>query len=62
MDADITSLDFLPEFLDTPQFRVGDPGVAAHIATLNRSLDDLPSTAGEFDMVWSEGVVYRMGL
>lgn len=61
LDADITAVDFLPEFLDELQTRASDHGVADRITTLNCSMDALPFTEGEFDVIWSEGAVYNMG-
>ncbi len=61
LDADITAVDFLPEFLDELQVRARDYGVADRITTLNRSMDDLPFDEGEFDVILSEGAVYNMG-
>ena len=55
LDADITAVDFLPEFLDELQTRAIDHGVADRITTLNCSMDALPFTEGEFDVIWSEG-------
>lgn len=61
LDADITAVDFLPEFLDELHTRASDHGVADRITTLNCSMDALPFTVGEFDVIWSEGAVYNMG-
>lgn len=61
LDAHITAVDFLPEFLDELQSRADDQGVADRITTLNCSMDDLPFADGEFDVIWSEGAVYNMG-
>lgn len=61
LDAEITAVDFLPEFLDELRTRARDHGVAGKITTLNRSMDDLPFAPGEFDVIWSEGAVYNMG-
>jgi len=61
LDADITAVDFLPEFLDELQTRANDHGVADRITTLNCSMDGLPFTEGEFDVIWSEGAIYNMG-
>lgn len=61
LDADITAVDFLPEFLAELQSRANDHGVADKISTLNCSMDALPFTAGEFDVIWSEGAIYNMG-
>jgi ubiquinone/menaquinone biosynthesis C-methylase UbiE len=51
LDADITAVDFLPEFLDELQSRANDHGVADRINALNRSMDGLPFTEGEFDVI-----------
>tara|TARA_R110000787_G_scaffold220067_1_gene328773 strand:- start:1174 stop:1845 length:672 start_codon:yes stop_codon:yes gene_type:complete len=59
--ADITAVDFLPEFLDELQARASAHGVADRITTLNCSMDALPFEEGEFDVIWSEGAVYSMG-
>ncbi len=61
LNAGITAVDFLPEFLDELQTRARDHGVADRITPLNCSMDALPFTEGEFDVIWSEGAVYNMG-
>ena len=61
LDADITAVDFLPEFLDELQARANDHGVADRVTTLNCSMDAPPFDEGEFDVIWSEGAVYNMG-
>lgn len=61
LDAHITAVDFLPEFLDELQSRANDQGGANRITTLNSSMDDLPFAAGEFDVIWSKGAVCNMG-
>lgn len=61
LDAQITAVDFLPEFLDELLSRANNQGVADRITTLNCSMDDLPFAAGEFDVIWSEGAVYNLG-
>jgi ubiquinone/menaquinone biosynthesis C-methylase UbiE len=61
LDADITAVDFLPEFLDELQSRANDHGVAGRITTLNCSMDALTFADEEFDVIWSEGAIYNMG-
>jgi len=61
LDAEITAVDFLPEFLDELQSRASGHGVADRITTLNCSMDALSFGSGEFDVIWSEGAVYNMG-
>lgn len=61
LDAGITAVDFLPEFLDELQTRAKDHGVAEKITTLCCSMDALPFSDEEFDVIWSEGAIYSMG-
>lgn len=61
LDAHITAVDFLQEFLDELQARANENGVVILSATLNCSMEDLPFAEGEFDVIWSEGAVYNMG-
>jgi len=61
LDAEITAVDFLPEFLEELQARATDHGVADKIATLSCSMDALPFADQEFDVIWSEGAIYNMG-
>jgi ubiquinone/menaquinone biosynthesis C-methylase UbiE len=57
LDAEITAVDFLPEFLDRLQIRAKDHGVADKITTLSCSMDALPFSDEEFDVIWSEGAI-----
>ncbi len=61
LDAEITAVDFLPEFLDELQTRAKDHGVAERIKTLSCSMEALPFSDEEFDVIWSEGAIYNMG-
>jgi SAM-dependent methyltransferase len=61
LDAEITAVDFLAEFLDELQIRADKEGVAGKITTLHCSMEDLPFAAQEFDVIWSEGAIYNMG-
>ena len=61
LNAEITAVDFLPEFLDELQTRAKDHGVAEKINTLSCSMEALPFSDEEFDVIWSEGAVYNMG-
>ncbi|OEU70528.1 MAG: methyltransferase type 11 [Desulfovibrio sp. S3730MH75] len=61
LDAEITAVDFLPEFLNELQSRAHDHGVADKITTLNCSMNALPFSDEEFDVIWSEGAIYNMG-
>lgn len=61
LDAEMTAVDFLPEFLDELETRAKDHGVAEKITTLSCSMDALPFSDEEFDVIWSEGAIYNMG-
>lgn len=61
LDAEITAVDFLPEFLDELQTRASEHGVADKITTLSCSMDALPFADEKFDVIWSEGAIYNMG-
>jgi cyclopropane fatty-acyl-phospholipid synthase-like methyltransferase len=61
LDAEITAVDFLPEFLDELESRAKEQGVADRITALNGSMDALPFAPEGYDAIWSEGAVYNMG-
>lgn len=61
LEADVVAVDLLGDFLAELRARAGDEGLHDRIATVQASMDDLPFTDGEFDVVWSEGAIYNMG-
>lgn len=61
LNAQITAVDFLQDFLDVLENRAEAEGVSGKISTLCRSMDDLPFSDGEFDAIWSEGAIYNIG-
>jgi len=61
LDAEITAVDFLPEFLEELQIRSKKEGVAEKITPLSCSMDALPFSEEEFDVILSEGAVYNIG-
>jgi SAM-dependent methyltransferase len=61
LDADITAVDFLPEFLDVLKARAQAAGVAGRVATAAASMAALPFRPGSLDAIWSEGAIYNMG-
>ena len=61
LDAEITAVDFLPEFLDELITRAKAHGVVERITPLSCSMDALPFADEEFDVIWSEGAIYNMG-
>jgi ubiquinone/menaquinone biosynthesis C-methylase UbiE len=61
LNAEVTAVDFLPPFIEELRARAKAQGVADRITTLECSMDALPFTEGEFDVIWSEGAIYNMG-
>jgi len=61
LDAHITAIDFLPEFLQKLEDTIADADYKNRITTLAKSMDDLPFSDGELDAIWSEGAIYNMG-
>lgn len=61
LDAHITAVDFIPEFLARLEKTAARAGVADRIATRAVSMDALPFGDAELDAIWSEGAIYNMG-
>ena len=61
LNARITAVDFLPDFLEVLEENARDAGLADRIKTLPCSMDALPFDNEEYDVIWSEGAVYNMG-
>ena len=61
LNAQITAVDFLQDFLDVLIERAESAGVADRISALACSMDNLPFADEEFDIIWSEGAIYNIG-
>lgn len=61
LNARITAVDFLEDFLDVLEQRAASTGVADRISPLVRSMEDLPFADEELDVIWSEGAIYNIG-
>ncbi|PLX99015.1 MAG: SAM-dependent methyltransferase [Desulfuromonas sp.] len=61
LNAKITAVDFLQDFLTVLETRAQKEGVAEKITSLCASMDSLPFEEGEFDVIWSEGAIYNIG-
>jgi SAM-dependent methyltransferase len=61
LNARITAVDFLRDFLDVLEERGRERGVAGRISTLACSMEDLPFADAQFDVIWSEGAIYNIG-
>ena len=61
LNAQITAVDFLQDFLDVLIERSESAGVADRISALACSMDNLPFAAEALDIIWSEGAIYNIG-
>ncbi|MEB3322851.1 MAG: class I SAM-dependent methyltransferase [Synechococcaceae cyanobacterium] len=61
LNAQITAVDLLEEFLDRLQKRAESMGAAERISTLACSMENLPFANEELDVIWSEGAIYNIG-
>lgn len=61
LDAHITAVDFLPDFLAKLDAAAARAGLADRITTLCASMEELPFAGGSLDAIWSEGAIYNMG-
>ncbi|MFM1799553.1 MAG: hypothetical protein RLZZ117_1831 [Cyanobacteriota bacterium] len=61
LNARITAIDFLQDFLDVLVQRAESAGVGDKISPLAQTMDDLPFAEQEFDVIWSEGAIYNIG-
>ena len=61
LNAHITALDFLQEFLDVLENKAAAEGLSSKINPLCCSMATLPFKDEEFDIIWSEGAIYNIG-
>lgn len=61
LNARITAVDFLQDFLGVLEEKAKNMGVADKISTLACSMDNLPFADEELDIIWSEGAIYNIG-
>ncbi|NHA15776.1 class I SAM-dependent methyltransferase [Thioalkalivibrio sp. XN279] len=61
LNARITAVDFLQDFLDVLEQQAEKLGVADRVSTLACSMDALPFADEALDVIWSEGAIYNIG-
>ncbi|MEO1038637.1 MAG: methyltransferase domain-containing protein [Pseudomonadota bacterium] len=61
LDAHITAVDFLPEFLERLDAAARETGLSDRITTLAQSMDALDFADDELDAIWAEGAIYSIG-
>ena len=60
-DCTITAVDLLPELLEEFRTRIKKAGLENRVAAIQGSMDALPFSPGEFDVIWAEGSIYNIG-
>lgn len=61
LDASVTAVDFLPDFLRDLEIVAERQNLTNRIETLAASMDALPFAEQSFDAIWSEGAIYNIG-
>jgi len=61
LNAKITAVDFLQDFINVLTARAKSDGVEDKITPLCASMEQLPFEDEEFDVIWSEGAIYNIG-
>jgi SAM-dependent methyltransferase len=61
LNAKITAVDFLKEFLEVLETKAKEAGLSDTICTVACPMERLPFEDEEFDVIWSEGAIYNMG-
>ena len=61
LGANITAVDFLPDFLEELERRTKAEGVWERVTPLVASMDALTFEPASLDAIWSEGAIYNIG-
>jgi SAM-dependent methyltransferase len=61
LDASVTAVDFLPDFLHDLDVTAKRENLGQRIEMLTASMDALPFEEQSFDAIWSEGAIYNIG-
>jgi len=57
----ITAIDLFPQFINILNENTAKQGLQDRIKGVVGSMDQLPFSAGQLDMIWSEGAIYNIG-
>ncbi len=58
----VIAVDLYPQFLSELEARAALAGVADRVTTVEADMGDLPFAPGSFDLLWSEGAAYVIGV
>lgn len=61
LNAKITAVDFLQDFIDVLKTRTESENVADKITPVVASMEQLPFEDEELDVIWAEGAIYNIG-
>jgi ubiquinone/menaquinone biosynthesis C-methylase UbiE len=61
LNAKITAIDFLPEFIEVLRGNAEKEGLSKKINPLVCSMENLQFDDEEYDVIWSEGAIYNIG-
>lgn len=61
LHANITAIDFLPDFIEVLKRNAENEGVRNKITPLVCSMENLQFNDEEYDVIWSEGAIYNIG-
>jgi ubiquinone/menaquinone biosynthesis C-methylase UbiE len=61
LNAQITAVDFLPDFVEVLKANAESEGLSKKIDPLVCSMDNLQFDNEEYNVIWSEGAIYNMG-
>ncbi len=61
LNGSINAVDLFPEFLIKLNERAKTLHLKSKIVTLEKSMDELPFSNEEYDIIWSEGAIYNIG-
>ena len=61
LDATVTAVDFLPEFIHELELAAERADLAGRIRTRVASMESLPFDDASLDAIWSEGAIYNIG-
>ena len=61
LNADITAVDFVPEFIEILRQNADASGLGQRVHTTVGSMDNVEFSTNELDLIWSEGAIYNIG-
>ncbi|PKM65835.1 MAG: SAM-dependent methyltransferase [Firmicutes bacterium HGW-Firmicutes-2] len=61
LNVKLTAVDLFPDFLVKLEERAKTLKLEDEISTLEKSMEDLPFSEEEYDILWSEGAIYNIG-